>query len=115
MPKKLYYADPLAADYMAREFGVDYNTTRGILGDDNNYNTVISYHAKYYVRPDSYHIFEPKEDDLVDCTRWRNCPEQARQGWAELDEDDVLRDIEDLQIHKIIQRDNKPFFWPNSE
>ena len=88
---KLYYDDPLAAAYMAREFGVEFE------GDNYQSLTESCYMANskpkempFIVRPNSLHVFEPMEGDL-----FFNCSKEKKR--------------------KIIQRNNKPFFWPKSE
>lgn len=80
---KYYYTDPLAAAYMAREFGVAY-VIKDFKWLDNActcYNMRRENADKYYIHPDDYHIFEPQSGDM-------------------------------MAVDKVIQRNNKPFFWP---
>ncbi len=127
---KRYYTDPLAAAFMSREFGVELNkyvttpaSAKGIGYTSFKkapYKSAVrdelySKTRKYYIHPDSYHIFEPQAGDvgfdrgctaachvrIINERRW--CFDSDPQGWPMCDG------------FKIIQRDNKPFFWPKEE
>ena len=127
MDKKLYYKDPLAAAYMAREFGVKIQFATWWTDDFDDiiseYNEGEIFPSKLYIHPDSYHIFEPhvgdvasyyfgkqrdiyhgvliKKDDKVFATTFHGHQKEIGTFW------EVSREIE-----KIIQRNNKPFFIP---
>lgn len=123
--KKLYYTDPLAAAYMAREFGVK---LQGILNekivnihqtnpDDAEFWTegseevepdgsesVNSYLGKqFYIHPDSYHIFEPQVGDLLQNEDGAFMQFLGASGGLK------------ILYAKVIQRNNKPFFTPELE
>lgn len=91
--KKYYYTDPLAAAWMAKHFGMKFvyedefqeRNNIGILGEDNNFNTTISYRNKYFIHPDSLPILEPRDEDFI------------------------------LPADRIIQRSNIAFMWPIEE
>lgn len=132
MTKKLFYTDPLAAIYMAREFGVKFIDAEKLVYDDGDINyffdifanvddVINAYTKEHYIHPDSYDIFEPQKDDLVDL---------GDHGFAFVTErkgnniNCALFHIEncawkDGYWHRrwvpIIQRNNKPFFTPESE
>lgn len=111
MTKKLYYADPLAAAYMANEFGVKYQseikmdwlsaqsyTSRG------NFSRI---NKEYYIHPDSLDIFQPKEGDRnIDGLIYTN------GQWIGLGYASSAYIYENRDIDK---RDNKPFFTPIEE
>ena len=130
MSKKLYYTDPLASAYMAREFGVKFinydNGDREYGFDDiidspiglyDNVDAMVVYphprdHYKLYIHPDSYHIFESMAGDVFRTTR-------ADAISVEFIMSDIraieFKNFIKTQGAKIIQRDNKPFFWPEEE
>ena len=148
--KKLHYKDPLAAAYMAREFGVSYTksvdakwknrrTGHGESGDF--YEIHFGYFEKLdkiYIHPDSYYVFEPKAGDLVcaanyfceehsGCVRIKEVREMDRNGnkgpflyfltQISADEEFFVDWFvpEDFHRLKVIERDGKTFFWPESE
>lgn len=132
---RYFYNDPLAAAYMAREFGVQlqywYSGIKAIYPDrieifgeefreiPQNWHTSLAdilgggmhlNHARYYIHPDSLPIFEPRMGDLCEFTRYDDDGELIENEFAEYGNVFPIG-IPDL----IIQRDNKPFFWPESE
>ncbi len=121
--KKLYYTDPLAAAYMAREFGVKYENctfdtkitsfreiSKGLIKGRE-----IDWFDRYYIHPDSYHIFEPQGIDLIEVITPENYPHHALQVHLMYYRGRGYRAIQDNESVKIIQRNNKPFFWPEEE
>ena len=120
MAEKLYYTDPLAAAYMAREFGIRlegdikwYNcadwASKSLADDRNN---------EIYIHPDSYHIFEPKMGDIVE---WDGLMFGIVIGKDESDDTIGVQhgesDVYTIPSEElgIIQRNNKPFFNPQKE
>jgi len=77
MTKTLYYTDPLKAAWMLREFDVQiyimrlthspYKKKKALVNQSLrsicNHIVKGSHHAKYYIHPDSMHIFEPQNED----------------------------------------------------
>jgi len=140
---KYFYTDPLAAAFMAREYGVkllacgepideadifyEYNPTMKIELDED----------LIYVHPDSMAIFEPKAGDAVEIDRFvndrRREPERFKDypysptfckiintgQWLEISSPGIsYSDTMGGKFHipfKIIQRDDKPFFTPEVE
>lgn len=112
MNKKLYYNHPLISAYMAREFCVRYiNNIKGFRCDvlSEGKETPHFFEVckadicdKYYIHPDSYHIFEPKDGDVLQDRKGECLIYSTHQNL-------------DLKYFKIIQRNNRPFFWPESE
>lgn len=106
---KLYYKDPLAAAYMAREFGVKF--------DIPNSPTPLAMRreGKYYIHPDSYHVFEPRVGDLV-AYGWVSTPCQLI---GKVTNEAIFNahgvPIERDKYRKIIQRKGKPFFMRKEE
>ena len=78
MTKKYYFTCPIKAAYMNHEFGVITYIELSIKGEiydryfikDWNHRELELdakdkyHHNKYYVAPESEHIFEPKEGDI---------------------------------------------------
>lgn len=136
MNKKLYYTDPLAAAYMAREFGVEFiPNVRGyshavidltLRGDNNEIvawlmvdgeldgwnrriGEALKPGEKIYIHPDSYDIFEPKVGDLYTDS---NLLPSGLYGSVVTETDYATHAFKEDFDGRIIQRDNKPFFWP---
>lgn len=131
---RLYYDDPLAAAYMAREFGVrlgypqdnkDYPFVE-ICDTRYEYLMLSDAKGKYYIHPDSLAVFEPKEGDLV----WNQY--RGEVGYIQqinmYPENPCVALSDNLEprkddhkiwsygsIHRIIQRDNKQFFMAKRE
>lgn len=127
--RRFYYTDPLAAAWMENKFDMKFIDLNG--GDiwicEANYmygeNEQVD---RSYIHPDSMHLLEPKERDLVD--GWA-----GRIGFVEEREDE--EDITDgftINVHggswecpresqgrtlqyEIIQRNGIAFHWPESE
>jgi hypothetical protein len=112
----MFYDDPLAAAYMAREFGVklDRDTTAAhkkadyinrLLGSVCGGN-IGKVSPVMYIHPDSLHIFEPQVGDYV------QFGEDHYGLFKKLRSDKYYENFVGV---KIIQRNNRPFFWPESE
>lgn len=128
---KLYYKNPLAAVYMAREFGVVFEDEKikktmrlkechgaGKQGQLKEYiesrKITIKKLLKWavgdverviYTHPDSHDIFQPRSKDIV-----------SQYGKICLVEDvDAPLNYNLYDRIKIIQRNNKPFFTPEEE
>lgn len=115
---KYYYKDPLAAAYMAREFGIKlyWLNKKGAKREPQSHKTVLGYAYeanlelpdRFYIHPDSHHIFEPIVCDVgVDDN---GTPvEYAAGAWVG---DGSPVGVEPVRI---IQRNGRPFFWPEVE
>lgn len=113
MPQsKLYYDDPLAAAYMAREFRVQYESKNGhkllyatadIFMFEECEEVIQFMGDKYYIHPDSLAVFEPREGDLI-----KNIKDLEIDGNYEFYDNNKVICTDRI----IIQRDNKPVFWP---
>lgn len=139
---KMFYKDPLAAAYMAREYDIVYWDG---LGCEENYNQVwweVDDEYFYdidervvdtaYIHSDYHHIFEPQVGDLVLSETGYACvvvsDDQKRVIYEETESETHLLDmfsfhslstiraeIEDGFSWSIIQRNGKPFFMPEIE
>ncbi len=99
---RLYYTNPLYAAIMAMEHGVKFDD-----GDSLKSALEACYSAgsgptsiPFYVHPDSYGVFEPREGDLAQ------------------DERDIVGYYTggtDYPIKEIIRRADKPFIMPERE
>jgi len=111
----MYYDDPLAAAYMAREFGVEYYTyPDGSDKDDpincdefKDHGVCLSDNSTFYIHPDSLHIFNPRRGDLV---YYHPIDLHELWCWSEWEPSDIHKSFSD--IGDIIQRNDKPFFMP---
>ncbi len=96
-----YYDDPLAAAWMAKHFLMSFNVPCNAF---RGWATEIQLPTdRYYIHPDCVPMLEPQEDDVI----------QWRSGYVQLYDQTVSRYEFDNAGGKIIQRDGKPFFWPN--
>lgn len=112
---RYFYTDPLAAAWMASNYGMAFENARLTLiqgGPGNSNYSDISWSLRIYdncfpiIHPDSLHLLEPKVGDLV---------EEALDGKVCNGHSfDYFSDPHRI-IERIIQRDGKPFFWPESE
>lgn len=104
---KLYYDCPIKAVYMAKYFAVHFKSERGqslYFDGGSDFRTEkdcgIYMGEKFYINPNSLHIFEVQENDMIET-----------QG--------ILLHLHNLQWKgkdcKIIQRNNLPFIMPKEE
>lgn len=127
-----FYTDPLAAAWMAKHFGMlfGHDTAKyGIVWFDNaddclmeaSRDAMEKYSFKWFVSPDSLHLLEPKAGDycVIDNERIERCQAIAsEQEIGGLKRSVILLDGSYRlrhEVKRIIQRDGKPFFWPEVE
>jgi len=107
--------DPLAAAYMAREFGMEFDIPNDKYGKAKDYS--ITYACEefgvkppFYIHPDSLPILQPQDGDVYLNTAGRPEIWHERQflngRWVKMTWH---------KDYKIIQRNNKPFFAPLEE
>lgn len=121
---KLYYTNAIHAAYMAEEFGVklqlwtrDIDTGEVQYQDLENAKTILGAYGfegiNFWVHPSSFSIFEPQKDDVVYLGYGESgCPDCCNEYevWHEAWGTDWLG-----KKPKVIQRDGKPFIWPQVE
>lgn len=117
---KYYYTDPLAAAWMAKNFGMVFIYIDRDYGEkiSSDYLTFLgdwSGRGKILVHPDSLNLLEPQNNDIgqrsdgkYNFPYWYN----KTYGKSWLCYDTPIDPI--LQI-KIIRRNDIPFMWPESE
>lgn len=113
---RYYYTDLIHVAYMAKKFGMGFSNIHSgayfdcplhrddRLVDDND--------DKYYIHPDSLHILEPREGDLISINGGLSANIVTH---AEFLDEIKLMEPQFAAPLKIIQRNNQPFFWPESE
>ena len=115
MAKKLHYTDPLKSAYMAREFGVEFEGSESIRITDTILGKIVS-PIVYHIHPNSLHIFEPIEGDVVSVVE-----DGTTTHYGILNEDKHIfvsggglspNEYDDL---KIIKRNGKHFFMAEGE
>jgi len=83
----------------------------------NEFETIIDshiqhcYRGKYYIHDDSLHLLNPIEEDVI--VNSVGCPSLIRSGGYGCI---ALTDISTIfkpQEFQIIQRNGRPFFWPD--
>ena len=123
-----YYDDPLAAAYMCQNHhvaflkGTIYDDVKGVAARPTITATTAAFMSsrvvldthdnpnhKYIIHPDSLHIFEPQEGDVVQV--WSS-PSKAHYSvkYKRLTTKAVGENIS-----AIIQRNGKPFFMPKEQ
>lgn len=124
-----YYTCPLQAAYMNKEFGVKYgikhygkivwDCTGDIMSDDwhpiQEVDEIIGdvrMHDEYYIHPDSMSVLEPQQGDVFCTIRPDAVSVEVVMSDIRAEE---FKHLIKTQGAKIIQRDNKPFFWPKFE
>jgi hypothetical protein len=128
---RYFYSDPLAAAWMAASFEMAYDSA-GLVTEDSiaSPRLFMSKHAfedkldihcsdargrRYYLHPDSVPLLKPKPGDLVKVMGEVGYVPTGK-GFADLYAQRLAE--ANCQPHatgRIIQRDGKPFFWPESE
>lgn len=131
MTKRYFYTDPLAAAWMAKHFGIAFETPDGRSltckdgklffpmphpGIEGAIIWVIS-EDEHYIHPDSLHLLEPKVGDLVQFIAYDDTTQPHLQGYRTwwkpyLGDWAIPRDASDTRI---IQRDGKAYHWPEVE
>ena len=122
MIKKLFYTKPAEMLHMYMEFKVlpeefelkfeveplEFDNIIGVktIISGGRSTVTIKHLSRMYVQPDSYHIFEPKFGDMV----------MFKNGQVdEVRENFMGADMFVGHGGKILQRNSKLFFWPESE
>lgn len=111
--KKLYYNCVIEAAYMAKNFGVKFQSLQGNLNkcfdfDIDDCEKILNYCGDPHlsVHPDSLHIFEPKLGDFIET-------EMLNGGGGDM----YHYHFPDTQLKadksvKVILRNGKPFIYP---
>ncbi len=110
MTKRLYFTDINQALHMMKEFEVAF-----IVGDQGyyNYTNYLPPSAKYYVAPESEYIFEAKKNDIgIRADNDRLAIAEAT-SFETFEEPNFA--YSSRRYWKVIMRDNKLFFQPESE
>lgn len=106
-----FYRDPLAAAWMAKHFGMRFSgwDAEYVLSDffclDDGYE-ISERECSYYIHPDSLHLLEPKDGDLLEWDYGAGVV-GYKGGCGEGQFGDRVRSI--------IQRNGIPFMWPETE
>jgi hypothetical protein len=128
LTKRYFYTDPLAAAWMAKQFGMTFQqralVPRGpdgsIDGGDffechaawQDWQIDSPLHSRYFINPDSLHLLEPKIGDLVELhylvSGTFHCVSVGAHMIHSLESDTET-------VNRIIQRNGVAFMWPESE
>lgn len=120
-----YYTDPLAAAWMAKHFGMRFSGAfaDGFFEIEARKSPLCSmgewfpkgddfeYYGLYYIHPDSLHLLEPKEGDVVEVA---SNPSGYFSSYSSGMFDNQPYSERD-EFFKIIQRNGLPFMWPEQE
>ena len=105
---RYYYTCPIQAAYMAKEFGMVFTEMYSAEIEILDGNLVVSDivdvdGGKFYIRPDSEKLLEQEAGDLCAPKDFDNTGSAFPAA------------ILGANAGKIMQRNGKPFFWPEQE
>lgn len=125
-----FYTNPLAAAWMHTEFGIEFRGIHHIyanhfypddeisaqsLGDlIESYMLDTISDSKVYLHPDSLRLLDPILGDVIQCKRSGEV-ESVNNDYPGDTPVDVAREMVRNGYFRIIQREGKPFFWPETE
>lgn len=121
---RYFYTDPLAAAWMARHFGMTFDAPiQPVIKYDGTPSMQITPKC-FYLHVDSLRLLEPRVGDLV-YTRAEMKMRRIDERKTGCDDYHLWRadhvwpqpfpDEDETVTMKIVQRDGKPFHWPESE
>ncbi len=114
---RYFYSDPLAAAWQAKHFGM-----RFMIDEQPGYviesiHFPPAYTGKWFAHPDSLHLLEPVEGDLL-AVRFTSpalaMPSLPDHFVLACPWEDVEWELEYFD-HRIVQRGGIQFMWPESE
>jgi hypothetical protein len=118
LPAGIISTDALAAAWMAKHFGMRF-TARWLgprpqreyecMFDDWHFEVHENNTGHYYIHPDSLNLLEPRAGDIA---RVRSIPGEPESEPAAFR---IHIDNTKHDVIRIIQRNGKPFFWPEQE
>lgn len=115
---RYYYDCPIKAAYMAKYFNVTFAGSDGLertylgMADEIIPSHLPEIATPIYIHPDSLHILEPQEGDIY-VDYWSD---RSPEYYTPLKEKpDNSLEPPNWVGYKIIQRNGKPFMWPESE
>lgn len=128
MDKKLYFSDPLAAAYMAVEYGVEFENELRVsyyieprcedtlnIGYTGGNNCLSYSEPPFYVQPKSHPIFTIQHGDHYEINGSIQLYD-ASNSLFRVNKDGSKKLIEPGSIDlNIVYRDDKPFFMPKEE
>lgn len=110
MTRRFFYTDPLAAAWMAKHFGMEF--TAPVTGRIEPSDVGTAMFARGYVHPESLHLLEPRKGDLVEgCDPFGP---HHQSGIFQIEVSHLAR-LDLTEANRILQRDGRPFHWPESE
>lgn len=135
--KRYYYTDPLAAAWMAKHFWIAYTEPLAFGFNNGQFTIARSPHldmhneSRYYIHPDSVRLLEPQLYDFYDMGEDGGIVHIVTNEEMQTIENDIpsisnqyitlelLCGNEPSGCYDFgwfpIRRDDKPFFWPESE
>lgn len=130
---KYFYTDPIAAAFMVREYGVEVTANKEGGGQTEPITWDLLWaietirseedYERYYVHPDSHHIFEPQVGDFyqdedpngISIERITKVDKIDKTYEATSDYGNDAHWYYGEELPKIIQRNGNPFFAPEVE
>lgn len=105
---RYFYTDPLAAAWMAKNFGMKFNGGTE-FDEPYRHSEIDEVTSKFYIHPDSVKLLEQRVGDLV----WLDMGESCMPSIGSLIEDEEGRKL--CLDCPILQREGKAFIWPEVE
>ena len=120
MEKKYYYDCPIQALYMHINFGVKFSIKvylEAELWTYNDFKNMTPDLTKIYVKPESEHIFEPKEGDIGICDKLLIPVKFDIKDWvpSKMLKKETYYEIKETLFVKTVYRNGKHFFNPKEE
>jgi hypothetical protein len=116
--KRYYYTDPLVAAWMAKHFGMRFYCDALEPFEYEGANDLLQEMGegeKAYIHSDSLHLLEPKDGDFIEIKdsdyqrgSFITSVQHSHSNALGLPADHAYR----KKDYRVIQRDGKPFFWP---
>ncbi len=119
-----FYPDPLQAAWMAKHFGMrlqnaarfdlEYHHPFGFTADDamTNIGDVLD---RLYLHPDSVPLLSPRPGDVFTDGLGKPCRCAGVRNDRVMSEGVEGVEYEWVENVRVIERDGKPFFWPDGE
>ncbi len=121
---KYFYSDPLAAAWMARQFGMKFHPGTEPI---KSIQRLPYGPSRFNIHPDSLHLLEPQHGDIISPSSSmmgiyiigqnamcdRNMNAVPHTGYMDME---TVKSIQSgWGKNTILQRNNIPFMWPESE
>lgn len=112
---RYFYTDPLAAAWMAKHFGMEFEERPDIISGYSIVYCAEEFKATppYYIHPDSLYLLKPNEGDIF--IRWTERHDDPTDWRAMHYDNSNTRYWVTNRPSKIIYRNGVSFMWPEND